>query len=127
VTAACWLVHVWQGSFDLGRREAALPSRETAVEIASTEDQNGCMLAVISAVIAGAVAIVVAFLSSRWDTRREAERLRHELNSEVAQRGHEIQLEAERRQHALDLQEHRYTSTDGKNTELWGLRDRNDP
>jgi hypothetical protein len=139
------------------------------------------MSAVIAAVIAGVVAIVVAYLGARWDTRRETERLRHELRAETERRTHELQLETERRQQALELQEQRlraelrteymaeaaisqllwkaeplrsfdrikarvggfgddelrrllvragalrYTSTDGKNTEFWGLRDRNDP
>ena len=48
----------------------------------------------ITAAVAGIVAIVVAYLGSRWDTRRQADQSRHELG-----------LESDRQKHALELQE----------------------
>jgi hypothetical protein len=109
------------------------------------------MSEIAAAVIAGLVAIVVAYLGGRWDTRRQMEalkaRLREELRTEfMAEAAIRTMLTEHKplrsfarikaRVGGFDHDEEqlrrllvragalRYWSTDGKHTEFWGLRER---
>jgi hypothetical protein len=68
---------------------------------------QSCMAQALSAVIAGVVALVVSFLGSRWEGRRQAARLRHAFELQERQIRHEIEKQREQLENDLKVQEAR--------------------
>jgi hypothetical protein len=115
------------------------------------------MSQIVTALIAGIVAVVVSLLGARWDNRRQTNqlksdlelqqlRIKEELRTEYMAEAaiHELLIKAEPKRSFARIQARvggfeenelrrllvragalRYQASDG--TELWGLRDRNEP
>jgi len=77
------------------------------IRLSDDGDVSQVLPAVIAALISGVIAVVVAFLTIRADTRRQTGELRQQLEAESKRREHEFEVEGERRRHALELQEER--------------------